>query len=160
MAVRGSISGELKALKAGLPEFFAREARKASGMVRDEVRDLTPVGRVVDPLTGKDLGPSGALKRSIRPLPVVRTGPDTWTTGAYSLKQYASYVEYGTRRHIINGRPHLAFWAGGRLVITRRVMHPGTNGHHMFLLGATAAEAKYIAGGADARLQGFLDGYL
>jgi hypothetical protein len=154
--LRGSVSGQLRAVKGGLPGHIAREASRASGIIRDEVRDRTPVGRVIDQRTGADLGPSGKLKRSIRPLPVVRTSQDTWLTGAYSRLDYASHVEYGTRKHVIKGRPYLAFWDNGRLVVTKRVMHPGNWGHHMFLLGALEAEAIWLST-ANTRLQGFIN---
>jgi hypothetical protein len=156
MAVVGSASLALKRVKAGFPQFIAAEARRAGEITRDEVRDLTPIGTVVDPKTGAVLGPSGKLRRSIRPLPVVRTGPDTWITGAYSRLPYASFVEYGTRKHVINGRPYLAFWAGGQLVVTKRVVHPGSWGHHMFSLGVLRAEAIW-ATNANARTQAYIN---
>ncbi len=40
---------------------------------------------------------------------------------------YASFVDGGTRPHVIEGRPYLAFPGnGGETVMVRRVNHPGT----------------------------------
>lgn len=153
--VRGSLAADIRALRRKLPGHFADQADKASELIRDEVRDRTPVGTRIDQRTGAVLGPSGALRRSVRPLPTVRVAHDTWVCGAYSTKSYVEHVEYGTRAHIIEGNLYLRFWSNGNMVIRRRVNHPGMRGHHMFALGLAEAAAKWPVG-ADTRLQAFL----
>jgi hypothetical protein len=154
--IRGSAHGELVALKKKTPQFFAKEADRASRLVRNEVRDLTPIGTRVDQRTGQVLGPSGRLKRSIRPIPVRRTSPTTWTTGAFTTVEYAHFVEHGTKPHVIEGATALRFWSQGQLRIRKRVNHPGAPGHFMFARGALNARAKFMVG-ADARLENFVD---
>lgn len=155
MSVSGSLSAEMQSLRTQLPSFLLSEADRASGLMRDQVRDRTPIGRIVNPQTGLDLGPSGKLRRSIRPLPVMRIGADRWLTGAYSRVSYASFVEDGTRAHVIDGNQNLRFWSQGQLFYRKQVKHPGAPGQHMFLRGALAAEVLW-QGGADTRLQNFL----
>jgi hypothetical protein len=156
MAIKGSVAGDLGRLAQRLPVFFDGEARRARRVLRDEIQDRTPVGRRVDPDTGRDLGPSGRLRRSVRVMPVRRIGRERWVTGAESNEDHASHVEFGTRRHVIQGNLHLRYWSNGQLHFHQRVNHPGAPGVFMFLRGAQAAE-KIWAQNADRQLQVFID---
>jgi hypothetical protein len=155
--IRGSIAAELRSIQRKLPKFLEQQASYAGSMIQTEVKRLTPVGRTVDPVTGADLGPSGKLKASIKVKKVAIVPPDRFISGAESDLPYASHVEYGTRRHIIEPRTAkaLRFWDAGQLAFARRVNHPGTQGHHMFSRGLQVAERRYQSVG-NAKLQSFL----
>lgn len=72
---------------------------------------------------------TGALKGSITPQMV---SPREWRV--VSPLYYAPLVEDDTRPHVITPKhgKFLRFVAGGRVVFTKLVRHPGTKGHHMF----------------------------
>lgn len=69
---------------------------------------------------------TGNLKMSIKVVVMSRgrleIGPDT------VLAPYAWDVEFGTKPHVIEAKPGkmLRFQAGGKVIYTRRVNHPGT----------------------------------
>lgn len=69
---------------------------------------------------------TGNLRGSIRVIVTMRgrieVGPDVF------IAPYAWDVEYGTKPHIIEAKPGkvLRFEAGGKVIYTRKVHHPGT----------------------------------
>jgi len=69
---------------------------------------------------------TGNLKMSIKVVVMSRgrlaIGPDT------VLAPYAWDVEFGTKPHVIEAKPGkmLRFQAGGKVIYTRKVNHPGT----------------------------------
>jgi hypothetical protein len=69
---------------------------------------------------------TGNLKMSIKVVVMSRgrleIGPDTL------MAPYAWDVEYGTKPHVIEAKPGkvLRFQAGGKVIYTRKVNHPGT----------------------------------
>src|SRR5687768_7984981 len=79
--------------------------------------------------TAKTLAPvrTGALKASIHPDPVRRTGPWRIESGVSADAPYAAPVHEGARPHVIRPRNAraLRFEVGGRVVFARRVNHPG-----------------------------------
>lgn len=58
-------------------------------------------------------------------------------------RKHAPFLEFGTRPHVIQGKPFLRFRVGGRLVVARRVNHPGTR-PYKFLWRATHAAGRII----------------
>ena len=155
MPIKGSIAADLERQRAGLDAFLHNEAEHAGDLVADRVAAHTPVGRRIDPVTGHDLGPSGALKADTHALPVTGSR-GTYRTGAAQDLDYASDVEYGTRAHIISGTP-LRFWNHGQLIFARHVSHPSVPGHHMFAIGLAEADQRF-AQESERRLQEFLRG--
>jgi hypothetical protein len=155
MSVRGSIASDVRAIQRDMPKWLAKEAKIASDISVEEVRRRTPIGRIIDPETGHDLGPSGKLWHSISPIKPHYIAPGVLETGAYSDNEVANMVEEGTRAHPIPmpGRHTvLRFWSEGRLYYRSRVNHPGTRGAHMFARGIVAAERRYAVG-AERRLK-------
>ena len=69
---------------------------------------------------------TGNLRGSIRVIVTMRgrleIGPDV------QIAEYAWDVEYGTKPHVIEAKPGktLRFEAGGKVIYTKRVNHPGT----------------------------------
>ena len=156
MNKKGSLTAKLDVFDQRFPEFWAQEARNFSSDLVREVRALTPVGVKVDKKTGVPVGPSGDLKKSIRPVPA-RGSKWSWTVGVWSAKDYARHVEYGTKAHIIQAQAghYLRFWASGSVQFAKRVKHPGTQGHFMFLRGSRIAETQW-KGSSRARLNQFM----
>lgn len=79
------------------------------------------------------------------------------TIRSYTVKSnvdYAVYVEFGTGPHIIesDGDSPLAFEAGGEVVFTHRVRHPGTepNGALRKAVKVAMANLDTIAAGAES----------
>jgi hypothetical protein len=164
--VRGSFAKKCRTAHRRLPAFYMREANLAATIVRDEVRDRTPIGRVVDPETGRDLGPSGRLKNSVKRIRPKKVPGNRIVTGAYSPLSYANDVEGGTSPHVIKPkrgivktgpkaglkrRENVRFWSQGTIHFAQQVNHPGMPGHHMFARGLQAARVRY-KGGVAGRL--------
>lgn len=74
---------------------------------------------------------TGRLRSSI----VVEEIPEGFIIG--TNVEYAEAVELGTKPHEIRpvNKKALAFEIGGKKIIRKSVMHPGTEGSHMFLKG-------------------------
>jgi hypothetical protein len=100
----------------------------------------------------------GTLRASITQKPVtVRPSPrgDAYESGAETEVEYAPYVEYGTglwgprhaRYEIKPRRPDgWLRWIDpvtGDPVFAKRVMHPGSPGNHMFLIGGALTEHEF-----------------
>jgi hypothetical protein len=141
--IRGSLADGIADFRRTSSAYMREEAEELREEMRVQIRRRTPIGSRIDVNTGVDLGPSGALRRSVNDMPIRRVGADTWRGGVESRLDYASHVEYGTRRHIIEGNRYLRFWVGRRMVIRRRVQHPGMDGAFMFLEGSRVAEARW-----------------
>lgn len=155
MAVRGSIASDVRAIIARAPKWRMEEAKLASQISQEEVRKLTPIGRIVDPATGADLGPSAVLWNSVQPIEPREIKPGFIETGAYSDDEKASWIENGTKAHPIprpGTRTVLRYWSAGELHYARSVNHPGTRGVHMFARGIVNANRRYGIG-ADQRLR-------
>ena len=123
------MSASLKGAK-GLHSRFRAVERSTGTMMRDlalhavrEQKNLAPVR-------------TGNLRRTIH-LGSVSSRSATTVAGA----NYAAHVEFGTRPHVITPvrRKVLRFSAGGRVVFTRRVRHPGTKPRPFMLPGANRA---------------------
>jgi hypothetical protein len=153
--VHGSVAKVLKRQRRQLARFMYDSAETAGEMGVDTVQHYTPIGRIIDPATGQDKGESGALRDHMEPIKVTRHG-DAWHTGVRNELVYTSWVNDGTKAHIIRGRMYLAFWTAGQLVITRRVKHPGFSGAHMFQHGLRDLDIEFRVKG-DELLQAFLD---
>ena len=147
-----SLVSTLKALRQELPETLLKEANEIGDMLRDRVAFHTPVAKRIEPDTGRPLGESGHLKRSWRKVPAKREGEDRYSTGVETKVDYATYVNDGTRAHIIepkaerrahNRQAALRFWSNGELLFRRRVHHPGTRGRFMVQRGAMDVEREY-----------------
>lgn len=156
-----ALTKDLERVGHELPDFFEREATRAGEIATREIAQRTPVGRRINAQTGADEGPSGHLKASWRPIPV-RVHAGTYTSGSYTLVEYAPYVEYDTRRHIIpTGGPEagivLHFFSHGEEIFTRSVHHPGTRGKYMMTRGLNATERIFLPE-AERRLQLLIDG--
>jgi hypothetical protein len=154
--MRSTLSRDIKALLTELPGYFEGLAKYSSEVVQEEVVKRTPPGEVLDQETGRYLGPSNKLKKTVLQITPREEG-DTWIAGAESHSPIAGYVEKGTRAHPIplpGTRKVLRFWKpkGIELVYTHLINHPGTRGKFMFARGLMAAAPKIIAEG-----QGRLD---
>lgn len=94
---------------------------------------------------------TGNLRNSIK----AEKTADGWTIG--TAVEYAEDVEYGTEPHIITpkNKKALRFEVGrkarlaagkspkdGKFVFAKKVNHPGTDGHHMFLKGVNYFERE------------------
>lgn len=103
-------------------EKFERELRqKVIGLIYDTQREIqmnTPVdtGRLRNSIKFEEKGNSFIIGTNV---------------------DYAPQVEEGTSPHEITPKnaQALKFKAGGETIFAKRVMHPGTEGHHMFLRG-------------------------
>jgi hypothetical protein len=162
MPIHGSVAEVLRRQRRELPRFFYEEADAAGAIVVEEVVDRTPVGRIIDPDTGFDEGPSGVLREGWEQLPVTRRRGGVYQSGAVNDVDYALAVNNGSKPHIIRGRmkPNgrrrmLRFWSAGALQMFSQVNHPGAPGHHMAEVGIAAADLRWMAEGR-ARLQEWL----
>lgn len=77
----------------------------------------------------KGLAPvrTGALKASIHPDPVQRTGPWALSSGVSADANHAAPVHQGAKPHVIRPRHArmLRFEVDGKVVFARKVNHPG-----------------------------------
>jgi phage gpG-like protein len=95
-------------------------------------------------LTGQQLKTrTGTLRRSIAAATLL-TGPDAVLGAVGTNLVYAATHEYGgtTRAHVIEARRKkaLAFAMGGKDVVVRRVMHPGSRMPERSFLRSSLAE--------------------
>jgi hypothetical protein len=155
--MRSTLSSDIDELRTALPGYFKELAEYSSEVVQEEVVKRTPPGEVLDQETGRYLGPSNKLKKSVRRIKPRLVERDTWIAGAETDSPIAGYVEKGTRAHPIplpGTRKVLRFWKpkGIELVYTHLVKHPGTRGKFMFARGLMAAVPRILAEG-----QGRLD---
>lgn len=133
---------------AGPVKEFGEAAAGAGGKrLAELVRAKTPVDK-------------GLLVASIEQTPTVvivdAAGRTVYESGAHTELDYAPFVEHGTG---LWGPHHAKYeirpkkpdgwlhWvdAAGNDVFAKKVMHPGSPGAHMFLLGVAAAEAELDA---------------
>lgn len=174
MPINGSVAEVLWRQVRQVDGWLQAQAGRAGEIVRNEVRDLTPVGRIIDPEDGSDLGPSGELKAGWYTLPVIvvreprrMVAADVSTrvfrAGAGNDVDHALPVNNGSRRHIIRGRINpktgrrrvLRFWTDGQIRFAKSVNHPGAPGVHMAERGLAAADARWRVEG-ESRLRAFL----
>lgn len=144
MSVTGSISRDVEKMKEAWKGALPKLAKKTSAVVADEVKRRTPKGRIIDPETGDDEGPSTELYDSVKPLPP-KEERGVWVAGAFSDNGHAGYVDKGTRAHPIprpGSKTVLRYWTDAQLHFARSVNHPGTTGVHMFERGLVAAEFR------------------
>lgn len=82
---------------------------------------------------------TGNLRRSIHSNPVQSNGPFRASVTVSADANYASFMELGTRPHVIRPRnaKALRFTQGSRVVFATRVNHPGTRARPF--LGPAAA---------------------
>jgi hypothetical protein len=141
--VTGSFSTELKEFSDRLPEYCADQAAKLAELGAAAARRNAPVGREIDE-HGRDVGESGELRRSIKAGPVRRNGVRYEASFGSKLK-YASYVNDGTRAHIIRPRTKkaLRFFDKGKEVLSAEVHHPGFRGAHFMERGLAEAEREW-----------------
>lgn len=94
-----------------MPIQFRRAMLQATEEVKAEARSNAPVR-------------TGAMRQSITSM----VDPNPLAGRVSVLQPYAKYVEFGTRPHVIvpKSANALVFKAGGVLVFTKRVNHPGT----------------------------------
>ena len=106
--------------------------RRLEVFAKDFVRTAANTARALAPIR------TGRLKASIKPDPVVRSGPWAIDTGISATAPYAAPVHEGARPHVIrprNARVLRFEVEGGRVVFARRVNHPG-NRPNRFLSSA------------------------
>jgi len=88
----------------------------------DEVLDYITASKPFTPRTGH-------LEQSIG------WRPEGDGAVVFAAAEYAPYVEFGTRPHVIRPRPGrkaLRFFSNGEAIIRRRVKHPGTKPRPFF----------------------------
>lgn len=95
--------------------------------VKNEAKRLVGVSKP-DPIRpGK---PTGTLRNSIVKRNTSINGEPAVLVGVFSgpALRYAGFHHEGTQPHVIRAvrKPVLVFWAGGKVVRTKRVNHPGT----------------------------------
>lgn len=118
-----------------------RMAERAGAQMVTRTRENTPID-------------TGKLRESWYQLPTAKTHYAIWPayeSGVATDVDYAPYVEYGTRPHIIEpkkpgGVLHWVDPGSGKDVFARRVHHPGTHGQHMVALGAAMTEFETEGG--------------
>lgn len=115
-------------------------------------RDVARVAREVEALA-KQLAPvdTGRLRASIHSQPrVTFRGPTVTVTADVN---YATYVENGTKPHLIRPRRRqvLKFKVGGKTVYAKVVHHPGTKAQPFL---ATAVRQVGIRNGYNVRVTG------
>lgn len=118
-----------------------RMAQRAGSEMVKRTRENTPVD-------------TGELRESWYQLPTEKTHFAVWPayrSGVASNVDYAPYVEYGTRPHVIEPRKPggVLHWHDPRTgedVFARRVHHPGTKGQHMVAIGAAMTEFQFEGG--------------
>lgn len=95
------------------------ERRQAAGMeaagavVASEARERCPID-------------TGRLRRSIQPGRPEKLGPDSWRVEVGTNVEYAPYVEFGTKAHVITPKRKKAlYWKGAEHPV-KVVQHPGT----------------------------------
>lgn len=118
-----------------------RLADRAGEQMVQRTRENTPID-------------TGELRASWYQLPTNKTHFAIWPayeSGVASNVDYAPYVEYGTRPHIIEpkkpgGVLHWVDPGSGEDVFARRVHHPGTAGQHMIAIGAAMTEFEIDSG--------------
>jgi len=105
-----ALRDRLNRAKSGINAAVMTDMDKAAEQVKEQMRQLVPVD-------------TGTLRDSIA---VVKDG------GSYHIGpvgvEYAKYVEYGTKPHVIMAKPGgvLAFQSGGGTAFAKSVKHPGT----------------------------------
>mgnify|MGYP000860231692 CR=1 FL=1 len=151
----GSVAEVIGRQRRQLGHFLRGEAETVGDRTVDAVQRHTPIGRIVDPMTGADKGPSGKLRKSWRAQRVRRTAGG-YESGAYTTLDYAVFVNDGTRKHVIHGKQTLRFWSGGTLSFYRSVKHPGTEGHFMAQKGVADIDREWATEG-EVRLQAFIE---
>jgi hypothetical protein len=135
-----------------MPGFCEDQARELAETGAAAARRFAPVGREVDE-DGNDQGESGELRKSITADPVRRRGR-IYLAGFTAHVSYASYVNDGTRAHIIRARNKraLRFFTIGKEILRASVNHPGFRGAHFMELAVAEAEREWQQR-ADADLQ-------
>jgi|15BtaG_2_1085339.scaffolds.fasta_scaffold01283_3 HK97 gp10 family phage protein len=113
---------------------FNKALGKASRSAKNYAKDFVPVR-------------TGALKRSITAKVTRRKGLDSFATLSTNDNKYASFVEFGTRPHVINAKrsPLLKFYweEQGKWFTGKSVNHPGAPAQP-FLVSAVDKAAKEL----------------
>jgi len=120
---------------------------KGGDHLQRATKERTPIS--TDPLGGLPRErPRGTLRESIVRGPVRRhTSPigRGWQVRVYTEDEVGPYVEWNTVPHPIEPIPPgraLRFYSRGAIRFAGRVLHPGTQGHHMFARAAAWLEAE------------------
>lgn len=144
------------------PEACALTAREIADAGLDafqaNVRRNTPID--TNPYRDRPGRPRGTLRESIERTPVDRgrtpAGP-AYRGRVFTEDDVAPFVEWDTAPHEIRARfaKALRWRDAGGLNFRKAVMHPGTQGQHMFAIGANLTEHELpgIAAPALARWQ-------
>lgn len=125
-----------RAVRAELNRFASRDVARVAREVEARAKQLAPVD-------------TGRLRASISAQPrVTFRGPTVRVTADVN---YATFVENGTRPHVIRPRRAqvLKFKVGGRTVYAKVVHHPGTKGVHFM---AKAVQQVGIRNGYNVRV--------
>ncbi len=134
MSVQGSLTYRIEQLRGRTDDLYKRTANRVSDEMVEEARNiLTTTGRIA----------SGELYNSIYAVPA-RRGPDGYTSGAATDKDYAPFVEWDTVPHVIEPRDVRALHFNSRQgeVFAARVRHPGTQGVHFMSGAANRVQAR------------------
>jgi len=126
-------------------------AKAIAREMRDNIQDLTPIGVIWTP-QGAEFAtqiPSGVLKKSIdMEKKGAWVGMNVYRWVVSTGVEYAPYVEYGTRPHIIRPKTRggaLSFYGGmggGAQNLAKVVHHPGTRPVYMFMRGVARTRPK------------------
>lgn len=126
MPIKGSFAND-KSLNPLVIEAMCRATTEESATeLKKSVQVNTPVK-------------TGELIESVEELPVTKPYPNHYKSGAKSDAPHAAHVEFGTAPHIIRAQEGSGLAFDGKVV--SEVHHPGTEGRHMFQIGAEEFEA-------------------
>ena len=139
-------------------EYVERVKHSVDPMMRRATKELTDKAHTaivkLTPKSDPFFAPPNHqhLKDEIHTTTVQRWKGDRYRAYVQSNKDYAPDVEYSTRAHWIGPPPGtmptrmLRFYGtrAGKWIKVARVWHPGTRGHHMFLIGTLNTEARTL----------------
>lgn len=117
------LSGVL-ANPALLDKALARASKAGAEEYTEAIHSWIAAGKAFTPRTG-------TLKNSIG-----WRGVSARAAEVFAEAEYAPFVEFGTRAHVIRPkeRKALRFFAGGETVLAKKVFHPGTRPRPFFFI--------------------------
>ena len=139
--LEGGALGRLRRVEGAMERAGLLAAYRAAETYHEAIRDWIDAGRSFKPR-------SGQLEQSIDWIPV-RDGAEV-----YAQAEYAPYVEFGTRAHVIRprqGRKALRWTTpDGQSVIRRAVRHPGTRPLPFFFADREARSRSMLEAAREA----------
>lgn len=153
MSTIGFDVGRLPSVLAALqnPAIAQRVANAAAESYNDDIHNWIHAGRGFTPRTG------GGLEQHINWRPLGNGAAEV-----YANKDYAGYVEHGTRAHVIRPRNARALrfpvLGGGGFGFARSINHPGSRPHPYFFANADARSQRMQAKARLVIAQAIADG--